>query len=251
MDCRPTTGMELREIVADVEGERSTLALCNVDAPGDMIDAVGGYLGPRHVAVRHTSTAEGVPENVAILHDGEQFRAASDLRDLYRFADPAVGAHTADDIEAVEVPAVVRELDDTTFSDYGQERMVVASREIEKRAWNAGSGTLHTGFQRLSLVASQRSIYRKLAGSDLDVHVYGVPDADSPDLDVAVHGHDTEEMAESWFVVFEGSDGERSALLALETAERNTYRGFWTYRAEVVDRILDRLQEAYLPGPQE
>ena len=106
--------MELREIVADVEGERSTLALCNVDAPGDMIDAVGGYLGPRHVAVRHTSTAEGVPENVAILHDGE-----------------------------------------------------------------------------------------------------------------------------------------RSALLALETAERNTYRGFWTYRAEVVDRILDRLQEAYLPGPQE
>ena len=236
MDRRPTTGMELREIVADVEGERSTLALCNVDAPGDMIDAVSGYLGPRHVAVRHTSTAEGVPENVAILHDGEQFRAASDLRDLYRFADPAVGAHTADDIEAVEVPAVVRELDDTTFSDYGQERMIVASREIEKRAWNAGSGTLHTGFQRLSLVATQRSIYRKLAGSDLDV---------------AVHGHDTEEMAESWFVVFEGSDGERSALLALETAERSTYRGFWTYRAEVVDRILDRLQEAYLPGPQE
>jgi len=238
--------MDLREIIATVEGTRSTLALCNVDAPTAVLDAVGRYFETRHLAIRQTTTEHGVPKNLAILHDGDQFRAASDLQDLYRFADPEVGVHTTMDIESVEIPAVIRELDDTTFSDYGKQRMIVASREIEKRAWKAGRGTLHTGFQRLSLVESQRPIYRKLAATALDVHVYGVPDAEPPDIGVRVHGHDTREVAESWFVAFDGDgdDDEKGALLARETAEC-TYRGFWTYRARIVDEILARLDEQY------
>ncbi|MFB6142654.1 MAG: DICT sensory domain-containing protein [Halorientalis sp.] len=240
--------MELREIVAGVEGTRPSLALCNVDASQQVLDAVGRYFEPRHVALRRTATDEGVPENVALLHEGEQFLAASALVDLYEFVDPAVGVSTATDIETVAVPDVVRALDDTTFSDYGKERMITASREIEKRAWKAGAGTVHAGFQRLSLVRSQRPVYRKLVDAGLDVHVYGVPDADPPSLGATAHGIDAEEIAESWFVVFDGDgvDEDKCALLARTAPETNTYRGFWTYRADVVDAILDRLHTAYL-----
>ncbi|MFB6087475.1 MAG: DICT sensory domain-containing protein [Haloarculaceae archaeon] len=219
--------MGLREIIAGVEGTRRTLSLCNVDAPGEALDAIGGFFDPQHVAIRWTTTEDGVPKNVAILHDGDEFVAASGLRAVYEYVDPAVGANTATDIEDVDVPDVVRGIDDTTFSDYGKQRMIIASREIEKAAWRAGRGTLHAGFQRLSLVASQRRIYEKLA-ADLDVHLYGVPDAEPPPLDATVHGHDADEIAASWFVVHDG-DGEndaKCALLARETPEVNTYRGF-------------------------
>lgn len=243
--------MELREIVATVEGTQPTLSLLNVDAPADVLDAVTGYFGPRHVVLRRLETDSNGPKNVALLHEGETFLASNSLRELYQFADPVVGVNTAEDIDAVAIPAVVRQLDDTTFSDYGKERMIIASREVEKRAWRAGSGTVHAGFQRLSLVASQQPIYAKLVDAELDVHVYGVPDADPvsgpvPD-GVTPHGFETAEIAESWFVVFDGDgdDDEKAALLARETAETNTYRGFWTYRADVVDTILDRLHDQY------
>jgi DICT domain-containing protein len=238
--------MEFREIIAGVEGSRRTLALCNVDAPERVLDAVGGYFGPQHVSIRRTTTDSRVPKNFAVLHDDDEFVAASDLRAIYEYADPMVGANTATDIAAVEVPDVVQALDSATFSDYGKQRMITASREIEKRAWKGERGTLHSGFQRLSLVESQRSIYRKLAETPLDVHVYGVPDADPPDVGVTAHGHDTEEMAQSWFVVYDApSEADKCALLARETAETNTYRGFWTYRSNVVDAIVERIDEQY------
>jgi DICT domain-containing protein len=239
--------MEFREIIAGVEGARQTLALCNVDAPERVLDAIGGYFDPQHVSIRRTTTADGVPRNFAVLHDAEEFVAASSLRSVYEYADPEVGANTATDIATVDVPDVVGALDSTTFSDYGKQRMIIASREVEKRAWKRRRGTIHAGFQRLSLVESQRNIYAKLAATPLDVHVYGVPDGDPPDVGVTAHGHDTGEMAESWFVVYDGGgdDDEKCALLARETAETNTYRGFWTYRADVVDTILERIEDAY------
>jgi DICT domain-containing protein len=240
--------MDLREIIAAVEGDRLTLSLNNVAASTDVLNAIDRYFEPRHVTIRRTSTDHVTPKNVAILHDRERFLAASDMRELYRFVDPSVGTNTTTDIEEVEVPAVVRALDNTTFSGYGKERMITASRVIEKRAWRAGGGEIQTCFQRLSLARSQRRIYRKLVETGIDVHLFGVPDADAPQIGARVHGIDMREIAESWVVVFDPGevagrgDPGKAALLARVTPETDTYRGFWTYRESIVDKVSDRLE---------
>jgi len=166
---------------------------------------------------------------------------------VYSHVDIETGLHTATDLDEFEYPDVLRSVDNTTFSELGKRRMIMASREIEKRAWDVGDGQLHTGFQRLSLVESQRRIYRKLGESPVETHVYGLPNGEVPDtVDVTVHGIDTDEIARSWFVLFDGGgdDDEKCGLLAQEVGE-NVYSGFWTYRSDLVDEMLAHLTATY------
>lgn len=239
--------MSFREIIESVNGTQSTLTLLNADAPLEAIDAVANYLEPQQVRFRRDSTEKGRPKNLVVLHQDDEFIAASDFSDVYRNVDIETGMHTATDLDEFEYPAVPRNVDNTTFSEFGKRRMILASREIEKRAWNVGQGTLHSGFQRLSLVNSQEHIYRKLGESSVETHVYGLPDGAIPEpVDVTAHGLDEEEIGRSWFVLFDGAgnDDQKCGLLAEEVGP-NVYSGFWTYRGELVDAILDHLTETY------
>jgi hypothetical protein len=71
-----------------------------------------------------------------------------------------------------------------------------------------------------------------------------------PEIDgVTLHQEDTREIAESWFVVFDGAGDplDACALLAEErgdTDERLFY-GFWTYDPAIVDDILAHLDQRY------
>jgi len=127
--------------------------------------------------------------------------------------------------------------------------MVAASREIEDLAWRLGQGTLHAGFQHLSILADQMDVYERLASQDdLDVHAYAYPDAEVPqhDTDLTIHVERTEEIADSWFVVYDGGGvGVNKCALLAEEREPREFYGFWTYDPDTVDWIIEYLEEAY------
>ncbi|MFB6072361.1 MAG: DICT sensory domain-containing protein [Halobacterium sp.] len=234
--------MSLRRVVDDVRGREKTLT---VYAPADagVASAVGEYFASQNVAVEHA--VSDPPVHAVLTDDGEFLTAVGPdaLRALTRGRPRAVGE------EAAYGP-LLEHLDRATFTSYSRYQMLQASREIEDRAWRAGAGRLHAGFQRLSNVDAERDAYERLADSDLDVHVYGAPDVDlGDDVPFAVHETDHEDVRATWFVVFDGGDemAQSSALIAEEQPD-GSYYGFWTYDASLVGDVLDAVDAVGQPA---
>lgn len=157
----------------------------------------------------------------------------------------------------VELPYVLAGLDEFRFTLRGyplahKEKLllIVVSRYIEQLAWEAGTGTLHSAFQRLSRIDDKvgtRTVYEQLAETDVGVHAYGIPDRIPKGLSLTVHGDDSDVYRNAWFVIYRPDDLENppteeggAALVALETEPR-VWDGFWTYDDDRVDEI-----EAYV-----
>ena len=66
------------------------------------------------------------------------------------------------------------------------------------------------------------------------------------DTDLTIHVERSDEIRESWFVVYDGGgvDVNKCALVAEEREPRSFY-GFWTYDPETVDWLLEYLSETY------
>jgi len=131
------------------------------------------------------------------------------------------------------------------FPDSDTEKLllIAVSRAIERRAYEAGAGTLRVGFQRLSRLVDEpgtRRVYEQLATTDVAVHAYGVGDTELPEsLSVTAHTGETDLHRRGWFVVFQPpADSEVTpvALYAIAVGD-NQWDGFWTYSAERVDDI--------------
>lgn len=92
-----------------------------------------------------------------------------------------------------------------------------------------------------------RRVYRRLAESDVEVHVYGVPDTEPEEWDgLTVHPTAAEEIRDSWFVVYDGGwDPDGKAALLVQESDPGTYDGFWTYRTALTDRIENDVTERY------
>jgi hypothetical protein len=122
--------------------------------------------------------------------------------------------------------------------------LVLVSRFIEARALERGAGRLDVSFQRLSRIDSEhgtRRVYERLSATDLELHVYGVPDQPVPDpVDATVHTGTDEEYRRSWFVVYRppGGTAGHVGLVAVEVGE-NVWRSMWTYDQDRVERIGD------------
>lgn len=238
----------LSRIVSVVEGHTQTLSLYNTDAPKFVPNEIREHFETTSVEVRTARTEDSVPENFAVLHDDEQFVAASDLFDLHQAVKPT-GRWQNLQTPRRDYPQLLTEIDHSVFKEYGKRRMILASRDIELQAWECRPSTLHVGFQEFSRLRTQESLYRKLT-AELDVHLYGVPDWDLPFDSVTPHGYDTDEIKTHWFVVVEPPENAEirpRALLAQER-EPNVYSGFWTSQESIVRRILDRLEAAYPPS---
>jgi len=160
-------------------------------------------------------------------------------------------------IEKSRAPSVITELDETVFELRGfpasvKEKLILVliSRFIETLALEHGSGVLRATFQELSRLGKEngtREVYRRLAETDLTVHVYGVDDWEVPaDLDVVTHTGSHRGYRKSWCVVFRPPDPtvRHAALVALETGP-NEWVGTWTYDVEKVRRIDDILVGAF------
>jgi DICT domain-containing protein len=233
--------MSLRHLIDRVRSREKTLTVFAPPSAG-VVDAVREYFASQHVAVDHEPTTDAAPH--AVLSDDGDYLASVGVDALRALA--AEEAHPIG--EDAPYRPILEHLDRTTFTSYSREQMTQASREIEDRAWRANEGVLHAGFQRLSNVEAQRDTYETLAASDVEVHVYGEPDTDLGDVPFAVHDAEDEEIAATWFVVFDdGTNGKQSsALLAKEDGDG--YYGFWTYDRDLVSEALSELASLRQPA---
>lgn len=226
---------ELSSCIERVTGDERTLSVYNGDT-GTLSD-LRSHFELRNVAVEERTN--DLPEGICVLHDGERVFAASPLAAVEHAIgfDPAAFTPGFDH----DTPAVLLHVETTTFVSYDKRRMILASREVEERAWRVGSGQLYAGFQRLSRLRPQWPVYETLTDS-VDVRVYGVRDWEPPG-EITIDDADDEEVRKSWFVVYDGDghDGQKAALVA-EERDPGEFTGFWTYETELVDDLL-----AYFP----
>jgi len=234
--------MSLRELIRGVEDHEKTLTVFNAD--GAVVEQLREYFADRNVAVRAERTQSGKPgEFVTLGVDGEVLTAAG-LSDLRRMLD---GEQASLGLRDRPYQPILDHLDDTMFTSWAVGQMVTASREIEDRSFRVGSGTLHAGFQYVSTLENELPIYERLGETDVDVHVYAVPDTDPPtDRTFTLHLQRTEEIEQTWFVAFDGGPDpvDKCALLA-EERESRTFYGFWTYDEATVDYIIEYLESTY------
>lgn len=234
--------MSLREIVDSVERREKTLTVFN---PGsaDVVEELADYFADRNLEVREETTPSGRPEAFAVLDvDGVVLTAVelASLRELMASVPTGVGTTEIGDRPYSELLQYVTE---ETFTSYSTEQMLAATREIEDRARRVASGSMHVGFQTLQHLRNQADRYRELDDLGVDLTLYATPNGDVPEVgsaDVVVT--DADDVAEHWFVAFDGGDATRQecALVAAERSPGQFY-GFWTYDPEVVERIFDEL----------
>jgi DICT domain-containing protein len=235
--------MSLTELIAGVEEHEKTLTVFN--ATDERVESLREQFHDRNLTVATERTPSGKPDSFAVLAEDGEFVTAADVTEVLASA----GSETDPDFDDEAYSPILDHLDETLFTSYDIGQMVAASREIEDRAWRIGSGTLHSGFQRLSILDEQMDIYERLAEKgELDVHAYASPDADVPehDTDLTIHVERADEIERSWFVAYDGAgvDVNKCALLAEERESRAFY-GFWTYDPSTVDWMIDHLESTY------
>lgn len=233
-------GMSLIELIAGVEAHEKTLTVFNADA--HVTASLREHFSDRNVVVTDARTADG-PQSYAVLSQGDEFITAARIDSVLGQADD----HTLGFEEEPSRP-ILDYLDETTFTSYDTGQMIAASQEIEDRAWRMGTGAIHAGFQRLSILETRLDIYEQLASrDDLSVHVYAAPDVSVPDHEgFTVHVERSDEIRRAWFVAYDGAgmDANKCALLA-EEREPRTFYGFWTYDPATVDWITTHLSTSY------
>lgn len=238
--------MSLSGFIEDIREHEKALVLFNLSEPG-LQTKVADFFATQNVAVDAAETASGRPVDVAVLSNETDVLAVVDVATLESLlADVPASADGLGFADATYAD-VLEPLKETTFTSYDREQLFYASREIEDRAQRTRGGTIHAGFQRFSVMANQREVYTDLAARGVAVHAYGVPDVEPPDFgDGQLHPVDNDEIASSWFVVFDGDgvDTQKTALLAREGSDG--FYGAWTYDPRLVDRVKTYLEEAYV-----
>jgi hypothetical protein len=248
----------LERFIERVDSGRRSLIVAHESATPNYRSMLAAVLDEERVSVEGDELAELEDGTVALLDETGDVIAVSPLEELQRtilFVNSdlyTTGASTFDDFE---LPVVIERLDDIPFElrgypEHPKEKLllIVISRYIEKQAWDSGEGTLRTSFQELSRVDDERgtrTVYERLTETDLDIHLYGQADwRPSRALDVTMHGGQSPDFRDSWFVVYRPPGGGEGsvALLAIE-GETDHWRGFWTFdpdRVRGINRYIER-----------
>jgi DICT domain-containing protein len=239
--------MDLRQSIKYIRHHGKELRLFNVDPTDTVHENLRSYFTTQNVRIVADRTASGKPEDVAVLSNATEVLALVDVASLRTLLEDVPTGSGQFGIADGAYETILRHLKHTTFTSYETEQLLYASREIEDRARRVGQGSIHAGFQQCSVIADQQSIYTDLARRGVSVEAYGIPDAAPPDLGSGqVHAVSTDEIAEIWFVVFDGggNDSQKTALLAHEHDE-NSFYGLWTYDPGLVDHVLAHLNQTY------
>ncbi|EMA68790.1 hypothetical protein C461_04147 [Halorubrum aidingense JCM 13560] len=252
----------------DVIGE-SVTAADRGDANGPVIDVDALR---RNDAVPFDGTDSETIENLVLLVEGDEVIAGStlgELGDAVLFVNSDLYITGTRSLDDVDLPAVITGLDDTAFTLRGYPEsnrqkllLITISRFIERAAWVAGDGIIRSSFQRLSRIDDEvgtRDVYERVAAAGVDTHLYGELDDVPSDLDAVIHGGDSRDFTDSWFVVYRPPGGPQSVgtsapdnlkrgleggvgLLAVEAKPR-VWRGIWTFdpdRVRAMNRYIER-----------
>lgn len=240
--------MDIRACIDFVKRHEKELAVFNPGDGGFIVEEIASHFETRNVRVTSYRTASGSPKRLAVLSDESSVLAVLGVSDLWqRLGDTQSGSRHAES-ETSPQGSVLGHLKETTFTSYDNDQLLYASREIEDRARRVGDGSLHAGFQRVSVLEDETAVYTDLAHKGIEIHTYGIPDTTPPNIGSGdVHAIPSNEIATSWFVVYDGGgdDTQKSALLAEERGE-NSFYGAWTYDPRIVDAVLKHLEGTYL-----
>lgn len=240
--------MTLRRLIGSVKDHEKELAVFNTIEPDRLREELAAYFETRNVRVRTERTASGRPVEVAVLSTDEGLLEVLDADLLRGLLDHSPGTLGVAD---TAYEPLLRHLKGPTFTARDTDRLRYTAREIEDRARRMGRGQLHAGVQRCSVIGDQRAVYTDLADRGLDVHVYAVADVPPPELEgVQVHTAETDEIAATWFVAYDGGgdDTQKTALLAEERGAGRFY-GLWTYDPGIVDAAVTHLERTYVDRP--
>jgi len=240
-----------REILDAVRADAPTLTVLNYRGPPEELAVVERYFDRHGVKVREASMDVSEPHSVALLHHGDDLLASESVHALRGAID--IDAGTTETFEQRHTSDLLTDLERSVFGAAAADKglLIDVSHSVELLANRTGTGMLHAGFQRLSNLVDDRQaarIYERLAATAVDVHVYGTPDTETTLPGVTVHEEDAAEIADSWFVVYDGGGdpNRQAALLAHELDTDNAYDGFWTYESDIVARIDDYVTATYL-----
>ncbi|MFW6383974.1 MAG: DICT sensory domain-containing protein [Halodesulfurarchaeum sp.] len=245
--------MTLRGLIPEAPPGDQSLVLVEGDHTETTEKLLGNVFADQPVEVETTTASSFEEDTVLLVEDGAVVAQSpvTALQDAILLVNSDLFTTGTRQVEAVEVPAVLRGLEDVPFRLRGYPEsntekllLIVLSRYVERQALEAGKGVLRSSFQRLSRIDDEigtRRVYERLAVTDLDVHVYGVPDWDpTTDLDVVSHGGRGPNFRRAWFVLFTptGGAGTPHGLLAYETEPRY-WHGFYTTDPARVSEIDD------------
>ncbi|MEF8806506.1 DUF7504 family protein [Natronomonas sp.] len=237
---RASTVDSLGALVRRIEATRLTLSVYNPD--GTDLGPLRTRMDRLNITLESIETPK-VPDGVAMLHRDGEFLVAEPLGTL-------LSSLSLDELQEQEseLSPIVDHVDSTVTGLSGVKKplLIRASRMFELLAYRTGQGTLHAGFQKLSRFADDEYVtrlYENIVGSGVDARLYGAPDATISVDGIEVIEDESEEITDSWFVVFEG--GGRSGALLCEEREPKSYHGFWTRRPELVEETASYLEATY------
>jgi hypothetical protein len=237
-----------------------------VDGDGKPVPSLDVEVLRRHDDVPFDGGEPDDIENLVLLMEEDEVVAGStlgELGDAVLFVNSDLYVTGSRSLADVDLPSVISGLNDATFTLRGYPEsnrqkllLITISRFIERAAWMAGDGTLRSSFQRLSRIDDEvgtRDVYERVTETDVDAHLYGVPDELPAELDAVIHAGTDPDFTDSWFVVFRPPEGPHPAesdpetdlkrgveggvgLLAVETEPR-VWRGLWTFDAERLSRL--------------
>jgi len=262
----------LSGFIEEVETVDKTLLLLNRTGPEPLVELLSEAFEDQSVSVEERQVPDRTDDLVCLVEDGTVVETTpfSALKEAFLLVNVDRYRTGTRQSERGTFPGVLTGLDDVEFVVSGfpastREKLllIVVSRFIEYRALTAGSGELHSTFQRLSRLDDEygtKRMYEWLGDSGVETHVYGVdddPDVIS-DLGLVVHDGTTEEYRRSWVVVFTpdedaavdsispvgGDDVGYVALVAVEIG-RNVWRSVWTYDVERVERIRAYVRQRF------
>lgn len=256
--------MALERFVDAHEGAERALVLANRSQPEQLMSMLSGLFAEQSVGVDE-ATIEGLPEDTVLLLDGDgEVLAQSPLSAvaeslLFTNSDAFITGST--DLEETNLPDVITGLEGVHFRLRGYPRsdkekllLIAVSRHIERVAWERDAGSHRASFQRLSRIVDEQGtqrVYRRLAESGVDTHVYGVDDGGAERaaaLGVTVHTGESRDYRNSWFVVYrppeaaDPSGPEPLALLAIQD-ETGVWDGFFTTDREEALAVDDYVRE--------
>lgn len=204
------------------------------------------------INVQNTETEEEEVQDMVYLLDGQDIVAKSPLaavQESILLVNSDLYVTGARELDEVELPAVIEGLQDVPFRLRGYPEsnnekllLITVSRYIERLSWEADGGIHRASFQRLSRINDEqgtRAVYERLAETNTDTHVYGMPDwTPPPEFNVTMHGGWDGDFRDSWFVLHVPADDSllHAALVAIEI-ESGTWKSIWTYDTDTVQEI--------------
>lgn len=200
---------------------------CDDAALETLADTLAQYLDIEEATTGSTVT-DAQPDEFLTIHNGVLIDGTL--------------VHSDREEEAIEAAGSMFQPTDTIFFSgyHDHERLRALSQRVEKQAWRAGAGSLYTvGQQRLSTMEDHWGLYASIAEQGTEVHVFEDEAYVPGDSDQFTIHEDTDGLAGTWLVAFDG-DGNDAAkgLLLVEERDPDQYYGVWTIEPDLVDEIL-------------